>query len=436
VPEIVKQALRDDVRADVLAQAQREGWATPGAVPDWTQRLKLDGDLRLRWQHEQFGAGNSTTVKNAQAINQAGTEAISSPFLYTDGAGNVSPNRDRLLVRARVGLTAQVSDNIEAGVRLSTGNTTDPVTTNQTTGNYNDRYQVVIDRAYAHGHVGEHLDLWGGRIDNPFLKTELVWAPELGFDGVAARYRTTWGAQQPFATLGVFPLQEVATSSHDKWLMAAQAGSTWRQNDTQLRWGLAWYGYQNVSGRLNETDLHTTDTTAPGYVQKGNTLYNIRVSSTDPSAALYALAGDYRLVDLTASFDTPVPGGKHLLLQGDWVRNVGWSSDAVRARSGIDASTQTIGYLVKLGWGDAEVSRLGDWQLFGSYRRLGADAVLDAFTETEFHLGGTNTKGFVLGGSYALDDRSVLTLRWQSSDEISGPPLAIDLLQLELNFKF
>ena len=65
-----------------------------------------------------------------------------------------------------------------------------------------------------------------------------------------------------------------------------------------------------------------------------------------------------------------------------------------------------------------------------------SDAVLDALTDSDFHLGGTNAKGFTVGGSYGVDDNAWLTLRWLSSDQIDGAPLSIDTLQFDLNTRF
>ena len=62
--------------------------------------------------------------------------------------------------------------------------------------------------------------------------------------------------------------------------------------------------------------------------------------------------------------------------------------------------------------------------------------MLDAFTDSDFHLGGTNAKGFMIGGSYALYKNTWLSARWMSSDEISGLPLSVDVFQLDLNAKF
>jgi hypothetical protein len=78
----------------------------------------------------------------------------------------------------------------------------------------------------------------------------------------------------------------------------------------------------------------------------------------------------------------------------------------------------------------------GDWQLSLGYRRLGADAVPDAFTDSDFHLGGTNHKGFFVGAQYGLARNVWLNARWMSSNEIRGLPLSIDVFQVYLNARF
>jgi len=86
------------------------------------------------------------------------------------------------------------------------------------------------------------------------------------------------------------------------------------------------------------------------------------------------------------------------------------------------------------GW--PQVTKFRDWQVSASYRYLQRDAVLDAFTDSDFHLGGTDAKGWVIGGKYGLARNTWLQLRYLSSDAIDGPPLGIDTLQVDLNAKF
>ena len=62
--------------------------------------------------------------------------------------------------------------------------------------------------------------------------------------------------------------------------------------------------------------------------------------------------------------------------------------------------------------------------------------MVDGFTDSDFGGGGTNVQGFTLGANFALTKDVRCGLRWMSSDEIAGPPLASDVLMIDLNAKF
>src|SRR3546814_7581619 len=44
------------------------------------------------------------------------------------------------------------------------------------------------------------------------------------------------------------------------------------------------------------------------------------------------------------------------------------------------------------------------------------------FTDSDFHLGGANAKGFILGGALGLGKNTAVGLRWLSADAVSGAP--------------
>ena len=164
------------------------------------------------------------------------------------------------------------------------------------------------------------------------------------------------------------------------------------------------------------------------------TLFNI--ANTNPASNLFALASDCRLVNLTGTVDLNLFNPVHLMLTGDYVKNVGFSRAKTLARTGVSLDTDTTGYMAQVAVGMPSMALRGDWQLSLGYRRLGADAVLDAFTDSDFHLGGTNNKGFFLGAQYGLGKNSWLTARWLSSNEVKGLPLSIHVLQVYFNAKF
>ncbi len=292
-----------------------------------------------------------------------------------------------------------------------------------------------IDRAFIRWRGGADANVVLGRFGNPWYGTDLVWANDLSFDGVAAQWTpavSSWG--RAFVTAAAMPIQEVELGSGDKWLYGLQAGLAWPgSKQWSARFGLGYYHYAKISGRANAPGSSLNDYTAPAFAQKGNTYFNI---SSDPARPLLALAPEYRLVNLTGSFDLLSFGDKHLVLTADVVRNIGYDRAEVSARLGSDVARETSGLLLRASLGDAELDAAGKWQAFLSYKRLERDAVPDAFTDSDLRGGGTDVKGFVLGGSYGVGRNSVMSLRWLSGDSLSGAPLALDTVQLDLLLRY
>jgi hypothetical protein len=61
---------------------------------------------------------------------------------------------------------------------------------------------------------------------------------------------------------------------------------------------------------------------------------------------------------------------------------------------------------------------------------------VDGFNDSDFGGGGTNLKGYVVGGSLALSPNVWLTLRWLSANAVSGPPYKNDIFQFDINGRF
>ena len=425
IPEFVRKELKDELRVELQAQAVRDGWAGPGSVPAWVRGLEWDGEVRARLQLDRFAEGNAPQVSVSETNrNRALTLA------------NVSEDRSRLRVRARIGLTANIDDNWAAGVRLSTGSASDPLTTNQTLGNFGNRYTVLIDRAYLRYRSGETVSVVAGRFGNPWFGTDLVWANDLSFDGVAAQWTPRISNSiRAFATLAAMPVQEVELSAADKWLFGAQVGASLggAPGGIGSRFGLGYYHYSKLLGVPSPAGSTINEFTAPQFAQKGNTYYNI---SSDPNRPLLGLASEYQLVNLTGQVDFPAFAGKRVVVTGDYVRNIGFDRAEVSQRVGVDVDPQTAGYLVRAMLGDVDVKQRHQWQVFMAYKRVERDAVLDAFSDSDLRLGGTDVKGYLLGGSYGLARNTVASLRIFSGDSVSGAPLSIDSIQFDVNVRF
>ncbi len=451
IREQVRAELREDVVQDVLAQAKQERWGIPDVMPAWTERFKLKGDIRLRAQSDLFGADNQDlSYFDWQRINEKGgiSNASEDAFL------NTTDDRQRLRARLRLGVDAKISNDLKASMRITTGNENDPVSTNQTLGNYQNRYQLVLDRAflkYDYTNLDGYnaMTLTGGRIPNPWFSSDLVWDTDLGFEGLAATFHHNLSGgddlfeqdeqdRSLFLTLGAFPLQE-ENRYDDKWLFGAQLGTELGfDNQSKLTLGVAYYDYYNVEAQPNELGLTNNDWTAPDYMQKGNSLVRISndIGETAADPRRVGLASDFNIVALTAEYRLARFAPTHVVLAAEFAKNIGFDRAEILQRTGVDIEERNEAYGLELQVGWPEMRKRRDWQVFAGWKHIERDAVLDAFTDSDFHLGGTDAEGWIIGGRYGLAEDTWMSLRWLSADEIDGPPLGIDVLQLDLNARF
>jgi len=186
-------------------------------------------------------------------------------------------------------------------------------------------------------------------------------------------------------------------------------------------------------GRVSPNGSSLYEYTAPQFAQKGNTYYNI---SSDPNRPLLGLASEYKLVNLTAQLDIPAVAGKRIVLTGDVVRNLGFKEADVSQRVGTTVAARTRGFQLRALVGDPDIRQRGQWQGFFAYKRVERDAVLDAFTDSDLRLGGTDAKGYVIGGSLGLGQNTAASLRVFSGDSIDGAPLSNDTLQFDISVRF
>lgn len=464
VPEAVRTEMREQIKQEVLTFAKAERWGDPAALPSWLDRVQLEGDLRFRYQVDKLDDSNASPLEFAGAAIDTGTTRIAS---YTTVASNGLPSantredRERLRLRARLGVLARVNEHWGVGLRLGTGSTgSGPVSTSQTLGQNGSTYGVVIDRAYLRYEPGQWLSASAGRIPNPFYSTNLVWNDDLNFEGVAATVRyPDLRRFEPFVTLGYFPLRESSPpATSERSFAGAQTGFSAKiTGDWAWRFGLAYYHFSRLEGRV-ENDFAELDTLGYGRYeypaslrQRGNTLFRTN-SITDASTTnLWGLASKFKVQNLTTSLDWGAFDPFHVVLTADVVRNSGFDRDEIFARTGHrieDGSNR--GYQVRLSAGNPIVRASRDWQVYFGYRKLGSDAVLDAFTDTDFGLGGTNSKGFFVGATVGLLYDATLSLRYLAARSIDSPTLRrdsstgaiardefrADVLQLDLNARF
>jgi hypothetical protein len=448
VPQIVKDEISQEVAQQVVPQLANQMAKQGLSTPEWVRRVRLSGDIRVRGEGDVFASDNVVNTYpylNWVAINQAGGFAKAGPNAFL----NTSIDRYYLLTRLRVGFDADLGAGFSVGSRITTGNLVNPDSTNQVMGVYGGRYQTDIDLAYLQWDSGgqrvqqsdrQHLTLVGGKMPNPFFATELVWDQDVTFEGVAANY--VLGLSQDPSTVrlvltaGAFPVQEVALSSNDKWLYAGQIGlDMHKESGSLLRFGVAYYDFTHMAGVRNTPESTLTNYTAPPYFQKGNTVFDIS-NTVDPTVNLFALASQFRELDAIVAASWVFNPRYGLSWYFDYTKNLGYNEAAVSANYGAPVPPRIQGYQSELSVGSQQLSHAGTWRAFVGYRYLLRDAVVDAFTDQDYHLGGTDAKGYYIGADFGITDHVWARARYMSFDAIDNPPFGVDTWQLDMNARF
>ena len=487
VPQNVRNEIREQVKQEVIAQAKSEHWAEPNALPEWLDRISWYGDVRVRDESWYYSRKNSPDFINYAALNQTGpydinsiTQGVTPPIL------NSTQNRLNMLrLQAHIGMKIKLGDTVTAGVRIGSGNDNNPVSTTQTLGGGLVKKNLWLDQAWIRWQPNAYYSVTAGRMPSPFLQTDLIFSPELNFDGVIGHgefpFNDDIGA---FVTAGAIPIQYTSNTSNntptqafsnqkadngDKWLWAAQVGFKWNfASDATWKAALAYYFFNGMQGQLSApcaiyTGINycSTDSTAPQYMQWGNTVFLLRDIIPNPSSPTnYAqpqfvgLSYNYHVADLTNKVDFKV-GETPIEIQAEYERNMAYHArDAFdryanglgqpvnnyqgSATSGTNGPYKSgpVGWLVRGIIGTPQPMALNEWNIALGYKYLQPDATLDGLTDQNFHLGGTNAKGFILTADYGIAPRTWLSARYFGAKQVYGPPFTLDVVQFEISTKF
>ena len=432
VPELVRNQIRDEVRAEVITQAKAEGWVAPNTMPEWLNRISLTGDFRLRYQGDFFDEGNYPFFPDANAINEAGgvTTANGFPLL------NSTVNRNRYRYRARLGINAQLSDQVFMGIVLASGNDDGAVSTNETLGDYFNKDPIWIDKAYLRYQPLEGVTLTGGRMPNPFYSTDMVWDTDINPEGVALTVRHDFGFAELFSTSAYMPLQERELDDEDRYLAATQFGAEMDLGETiSVKAAVAYYAFANIQSRRNPPQgSRIYDYTAPPVLARGNSIFNMR---TDGTTTLAGLASDFDVLNINGHVDYTGFEGLRVRVIGDFAKNLAYDRSQIELlQAEASVPSGDIAWQARVDFGTLSTGRRGDWMVSAAYKYIETDAVLDIFTDSDFGLGGTDLEGFILEGEYGVADSATLNLKWLSSDAISRPPFSTDVLQVTLETEF
>ena len=326
-------------------------------------------------------------------------------------------DRIRQRFRLRFGLKVKPSDELEIGFKLVSGAANDPISNNQTfTDNFTFK-NINIANAYAKlspsksiGLDRPWLTLTGGKFDLPLYSPPtpvgLVFDRDLTPEGFAERL-TLVDSKEGFArslvlNLGQWILQENSTTG-EAAIYAFQATGSFAIGEALWNVGVADYKYVKASSiavaRNRNTSLNVTNTAtlSDGTVVGGRPIDPTRfgpnkdgLDAEGKPITIRKFASEFN--DLNAGTDLLIPTGVKkwpVRFFFDYVKNTEASTSEDQ---GFDGGA-TIG----------STKDSGDAWFTYAYQRLETDAVISAFTESDFGRdGGTNTKAHILQIGYVF----------------------------------
>lgn len=313
---------------------------TPAPTTEESYAWIPSGDFRLRWERTTF------------------QEPTTQPQILDP--------RNRWVVRFRAGVTKQFGKLTNFGVRLATGSRTDPNSTDITLGDFADRLEISVDRAFLElKHKGAFLT--GGKFANPFTTTELVWDGDVNPQGVAGSFARSGSHQVIPKLTGIFYVVDEQTINPDSFMVGGQGQVTIKPSSG---WSVVVAGsyYDYTIKSLRNADAGDT-----------------RSNRLTPDRTAYL--SDFDLLDAVVTFDHHGFGARYpIKFVGDYVSNLG-------------ADDENQGFNLDLFVG--KTSAKGDKRFRYGYSQAETDAVLAAFSHDNTTLA-TNYKQHTASFEYQV----------------------------------
>jgi len=335
----------------------------------WAGKVKIKGDLRIR--NENRSTSNAVSTKG------------------------------RARYRARIGVYADVTENVKAGIRISSGSNDNATSTNETTKDYFHKDDAGIDLAYINWTALDGLELIGGKFKQPWQQVTggMVWDGDMNPEGVAARYTTELGGAKMIASAGYLILdtnESSSSSSENENINFAQLAAKFKVAGAKTMMGVSIYDFSEGDNNPLELDALKKP--------KGN-------DSTE-----------YKLTEVFAQ--TELKLGLPVKFYGHYVVN----NDA----NGINKSEDTA-WLVGVG------TKMGKWKASYDYREVELNSVFAALNDSDFADGYSDSEGSRWKLSYKINKNfSVATtyLDTEMGSLTSRGKGDVDTWQIDLKAKF
>lgn len=352
---------------------------------DWLNRFSFFGDIRVR--HEGF---------------------------YQDRV--TARNRQRL--RLRFGARLQLSDELEGGLRLVSGDPNEIIANNQTLTDVFTRKPINIDNAYITIRPGKTLGLdkqffsiTGGKFSVPFFRPRAIMGSELVFDedlspeGLAEEITLLEGREGGVfrsvkLAAGQWAVKEFA-AERDAFMIGEQIQVALAPTPkTQLTLAVADYYFLRSDAIAQERNRNTQLLLTNSVVLRdGTVVRGGNVISPNTDNPIRRFVGGFHLFNAGAQFAWDTGYAKWpFTMMVDFAHNF-------QAKFGDDNA-----YLIGAGIG--QTRNPGDWAFSAAWARVETDAVLSMFTLSDYgRRGGTNVQGPIAKIDYLLLPRLTLTAK-------------------------
>jgi hypothetical protein len=395
--ELQAELAKDQRDQQIARQAQQETNEQIAATAKKTNELSTF-DQKLAW---------------AAKTQFKGDVRFRQETVHNDGVPN-SKDQDRQRIRARLGAYSEINPQVDTGIRIATGSNDDARSTNQDLNNYFDKKSIWLDQGYVDYHPDaiKNLHLVGGKMPQQWVSMgDIIWDSDISPEGLAATYKyPLGGSTELFGSAGHYTLKdnvdgEGVQFKHDLRLYAGQLGARFAITDSmKMTLGGSIYSYDNDKNSACPT---TGSVTAPcALAVNGN--------SPNETFKLYEGFGQLDFSNL------PVP----LSLYGQYVNNKDASNDQ------------------DTGWLAGVKSKIYGFAVDYNYRDVQRNAVVGAFTDSDFANGFTGSRGSKLKVSYELDKNFNLGATYfmatsdQTNASINKKDSDINTLQLDAEAKF
>lgn len=329
--------------------------------------VTLEQDLRLRYE--------TVSVNDAKAA---------------DGVNS------RFRARYRLGLSSVIEDNWKAKIRLATGSSSDPTSTNQTFDSYFNRRDIRLETLQLSRTLKPFSQLHLGQFANPTLGTQMLWDGDLAMSGAAFQW-TSSGLRfgellsAPSLTLAAYGLS-FDKGLPDPMLYVAQAGIGLGAR-TRVYAGYHVFDRQDsiatAVGRGALTGNGMTNTFSTTAVKALPEEYDLALSGSGSlkgknsvSNDRFAYGTDFKPVDF--------------LIERNWTSNLRPGKILLHGVKNTGTGKKDKGLRAEFSLGELKLPR--DWQVGYTFTKVNADAVVAAFNDSD--MPATNIQGHKLSLGY------------------------------------